>query len=475
MMAPDILVPVTTVKPMDPIRPAAVKRYLKKPIVRLRAVSWRDLITVLLPILAVTLVLGWLTVKLIRPAPPDRLVILSGPEDSSYFTSAQRYAKLIESHGIKVEVRVTDGSVDNLKMLLDKKQQVDVGFVQTGLADDEKAPGLESLGTIYVQPVMVFYRGAMNLERLTQLKGKRVAIGPDGSGTAAVALKMFEENGMGKKNVKLLEIDGDDAIAALLAHKVDAVFATGEQVRGKRVRELMQKPGIRLMNFRQADGYRRRLKFLSRLVAPEGSFDLGRNLPPTDVELVGTPVELIARENLHPAISDLLIAAARDVHGKAGMYRKNGEYPAPIEHDIPLSEEARRYYTSGSPFLYKRLPFWLASLVDRILILVLPLLIVVVPASRLVAPLYQWRMRSRIYRWYGALMTLEREMLAQPDDDERQNIRRRLAEIENSVNALQLPLAFADQLYVLREHIGMVRSRFDAMSAPAGQASRDAA
>ena len=456
---------------MSQVRPTHVTRYLKQPIVRLRAISWRDLLTVLMPVLALTLALGWLTVKLIRPAPPSRLVILSGPEDSSYYTSAQRYAKLIEAHGIKVEVRTSDGSVDNLTTLLDKKQTADVGFVQTGLTDDDKAPGLVSLGTIYVQPVMVFYRGPANIERLTQLRGRRIAIGPDGSGTAVVALKMFEENGMGRKDAKLLEIDGDNAIAALLAHQVDAVFATGEQVRGKKVRELMRQPGIRLMNFRQADGYLRRLKFLSRLVAPEGSFDLGRNLPPYDTELVGTPVELIAREGLHPAISDLLIAAARDVHGKPGMYRKAGEYPAAIEHDIPLSEEARRYYTSGSPFLYKRLPFWLASLVDRILILVLPLLIVVVPASRLVAPLYQWRMRSRIYRWYGALMMLEREMLVQPGQAERQDIRRRLEDIEQSVNALQLPLAFADQLYVLREHIAMVRVRFDALSASAEEPS----
>ncbi len=458
---------------MSQVRPTTVKRYLKRPIVRLRAISWRDLLTVLMPVLVLTLALGWLTVKLIRPAPPSRLVILSGPEDSSYYTSAQRYKKLIEAHGIKVEVRTSDGSVDNLTTLLDKKQTADVGFVQTGLADDDKAPGLVSLGTIYVQPVMVFYRGPANIERLTQLRGRRIAIGPDGSGTAAVALKMFEENGMSRKDAKLLEIDGDDAIAALLARKVDAVVATGEQVRGKKVRELMRQPGIRLMNFRQADGYLRRLKFLSRLVAPEGSFDLGRNLPPHDTELVGTPVELIAREGLHPAISDLLIAAARDVHGKPGMYRKAGEYPAAIEHDIPLSEEARRYYTSGSPFLYKRLPFWLASLVDRILILVLPLLIVVVPASRMVAPLYQWRMRSRIYRWYGALMTLEREMLVQPGLDERQDIRRRLEGIEQSVNALQLPLAFADQLYVLREHIAMVRARFDAL--PVGAANPSSA
>jgi hypothetical protein len=279
-----------------------------------------------------------------------------------------------------------------------------------------------------------------------------------------IANKMLAENGMDKKSAKLLELDSDDAIAALLARKIDAAFVSGEQLRGKKVRELVRKPGIQMMSFRQADGYQRRLPFLSRLVAPEGSFDLGLNLPPQDIDLFGTPVELIAREGLHPAISDLLIAAARDVHGKAGMYRKAGEFPAPIEHDIPISEEARRYYTSGAPFLYKRLPFWLASLVDRIALVLLPLLIVIVPATRMVAPLYQWRMRSRIYRWYGALMTLERAMLANPEQDEREQLFKQLEAIENSVNSLILPLAFADQQYVLREHIAMVRARMNALS-----------
>jgi len=449
---------------MQTPRPDTVKRYLKKPLVRLSTISWRDLIMVLLPILAVTMVLGWLAVKLIRPAPPDRVVLLAGPADGSFHAAAQRYAKIISAHGIRVEVRETDGSVENLQRLLDAKQTVDVGFVQTGLADDDQAPGLQSLGTIYVQPIMVFYSGAQRIERLTQLKGKRIAIGPDGSGTAVIANKMLAENGMDKKSAKLLELDSDDAIAALLARKIDAAFVSGEQLRGKKVRELVRKPGIQMMSFRQADGYQRRLPFLSRLVAPEGSFDLGLNLPPQDIDLFGTPVELIAREGLHPAISDLLIAAARDVHGKAGMYRKAGEFPAPIEHDIPISEEARRYYTSGAPFLYKRLPFWLASLVDRIALVLLPLLIVIVPATRMVAPLYQWRMRSRIYRWYGALMTLERAMLAHPDQTEREDLFKQLETIENSVNSLILPLAFADQQYVLREHIAMVRARMNSLA-----------
>ncbi len=453
--------------------PPRSRNPLSRPLARLRAVSWRDLLTVLLPVLLLTTGLGWLAVKLIRPAPPDRVVILSGPKDSSFHVTAERYAKLIAAHGVKVEVRASEGSIDNLKTLLDPRQAADVGFVQTGLADDDKAPGLMSLGTLYVQPMMVFYRGAQDVERLTQLEGKRIAIGPDGSGTAVLARRMLEENGMGKEDATLLDLDGDDAIAALIDGSVDAIFVTSEQVRGRKTRELMRAPGVKLMSFRQADGYLRRLRFLSRLTAPEGSFDLGMNLPPQDTELVGTPVELIAREGLHPAISDLLIAAAREVHGKSGMFRKTGEFPAAIEHDIPRSEEARRYYTAGSPFLYKRLPFWLASLVDRVLLVVLPLLIVVVPATRLVAPLYRWRMRSRIYRWYGALMTIEREMMSPAAAQDRDDLRKRLDDIALAVNNLQLPLAFADQLYVLREHVGMVRARFDAQAPAPMQAATE--
>jgi hypothetical protein len=448
---------------MKKIETAVIRAAIRRPVQRLVAISWRDMLLVLLPVLMLTLALGWLAVKLIRPAPPDTVVILSGAEDSTFHNTAKRYAKIIRKHGIQVKVVVTDGSAENLQRLLDRKQAADVGLVQTGLAEAEASQGLNSLGTMYVQPFLVFYRDRKTLDRLTQLRGKRVAIGPDGSGTRLLSLQMLEENDMSASNTRLLDLDGDDAIAALLAKKADAIFLTGEQVRGRKIRELMRVPGIKLMSLRQADGYLRRLRYLSRLEAPEGSFDLGLNLPPKDTALVGTPVELIAREGLHPAISDLLIAAAREIHGKPGMYRKAGEFPAPTEHEIPISEEARRYYTSGSPFLYKRLPFWLASLVDRILIVVVPLLIVVVPLSRLIAPLYRWRVRSRIYRWYGRLMKIERDMREELTEVQRANIDHQLAEIEASVNSLQPPLAFADQLYVLREHIALVRAQFNAV------------
>lgn len=445
---------------MKKLKPTAIRAAIRRPVERLIAISWRDLLLVLLPVLLLTIALGWLAVKLIRPAPPGTVVILSGAEDSSFHNTAKRYAKIIEAHGVRVKIIVTDGSAENLRRLLDKKQSADVGLVQTGLAEEEDTPGLVSLGTLYVQPFLVFYRDRHTLDRLTQLKGRRVAIGPEGSGTRLLALKMLEENDMSSADTRLLDLDGDDAIAALLSKKADAIFLTSEQVRGRKIRELMREPSVRLMSMRQADGYLRRLRYLSRLDAPEGSFDLALNLPPADTSLVGTPVELIAREGLHPAISDLLISAAREVHGKPGMYRKAGEFPAPIEHDIAISEEARRYYTSGAPFLYKRLPFWLASLVDRILIVVVPLLIVIVPLSRLITPLYRWRVRSRIYRWYGSLMKIERDMREDLSGAQRSELDERLTDIEASVNSLQPPLAFADQLYVLREHIALVRRQF---------------
>jgi hypothetical protein len=220
------------------------------------------------------------------------------------------------------------------------------------------------------------------------------------------------------------------------------------------------------MNFEQADGYTRRLSFLSKLILPAGAIDLGNSIPAQDLQLIGPTVELVAREDLHPALSDLLIGAAREVHGGPGMFRNAGEYPAPLERDFPISDDAERYYKSGTQFLYSRLPFWLASLVDRMLVILLPLLVLVVPASRLVPTLYRWRVRSRIYKWYGGLMAIERDMLSSPDPAQRAEILHRLDDIEESVNNIKTPLSFADQLYVLREHISWVRHRLESLGNP---------
>jgi TRAP transporter TAXI family solute receptor len=428
---------------------------------RLVAVSWRDLAATGLPVLILVLVAIWLAFKLVRPAPPDTIVLTAGPEGSSYTNSAGKYKKIIERNGISVQILTSQGALENLQRLADPTFRVDVGFVQGGLKDDVNTEHLRSLGSIQTQPLLVFYRGDTRVDRLSQLRGKRIAVAPQGSGTRFLAMKLLKANGIDTAPTVQLDIGGEEAARALTQGKADAAFLMGDSATPAVMRGLLQSPGIRLMSFEQADGYTRRLHFLSKLLLPEGAVDLGRNLPAEDLHLIGPTVELVVREDLHPALSDLLISAAREVHGGPGIFREAGEFPAPLERDFPISDDAERYYKSGTQFLYSRLPFWLASLADRLLVILVPLLVLIVPASRLVPTLYRWRVRSRIYRWYGALMAIERDMLVAPTPDQYREILARLDSIEESVNNIRTPLSFADQLYVLREHISWVRQRLE--------------
>lgn len=442
-----------------------MKRWFRRPTLPGKRVAWRDHLVVAVPIVLVVIGALWVAVALVRPAPPDTIRFLGGAEGSSYRTNAEKYKKIIERHGVRVEVIPTLGSLDNLRRLAGPAGDVDVGFVQSGLTEGIDIARLRSLGSVLAQPVMVYYRGGEPVELLSQLAGKRLAIGPEGSGTRALALALLKANGIEGAPTVFVDLGGEQAADALTAGTIDAAFLMGDSATPAIMRRLRAVPGIELMNFRQAGGYVRRLRFLTRLSLPEGALDLARNLPPRPYELVGPTVELVVRDDLHPALSDLLISAAREVHGGSGLYRDAGQYPSPQERDFPISDDAERYYKSGGQFLYRNLPFWLASLVDRMLVVILPLLVLIVPATRLAPALYRWRVRSRIYRWYGALMAIERDMLEEPPADEREAVRARIEErldaVESAVNGDKMPLSFADQVYVLRDHINMVRRRLE--------------
>lgn len=426
---------------------------------RIASVSWRDVLVVIVPVLLVVGAAVWVAVKSLRFAPPGTIHLISGPAGSSYRNQAEKYKKIVEGYGVKVEILPSRGALDNLQLLANPAAKGDVAFVQGGLTDGIDTSRLFSLGSIFAQPLMVYTRLPEPIELLSQLKGKRLAVGPQGSGTRVLALKFLKASDADGAPTVLLDIGGEDAAKALVAGEVDAAFFMGDSVTPQVTRKLRENPGVELMSFRQADGYTRKFRFLSRMTLPEGAMDLARNYPSHPVQLVGPTVELVARNDLHPALSDLLISAAREIHGSAGMFRNAGEYPAPLARDFPISRDAERYYKSGEQFLYKRLPFWLASLVDRLLVVVLPLLVVIVPATRIAPALYRWRVRSRIYRWYGALMSIEREMLMKRTPEQREQILSRLDEIEQAVNELRMPLSFADQLYVLRDHVSSVRRR----------------
>jgi TRAP transporter TAXI family solute receptor len=435
---------------------------------KIMGISWRDLLITAIPIALLIVGVSWITLHLFSPAPPKEITILGGPAGSSFQLNAQRYAKIISTHGVKVNVIETEGSDNNLEILQDKKKKADVGLVQNDSALDEKEQeisNLMSLGTVWVQPLLVLYRGDQDISYIKQLKGKRVALAPEETQIHQFVDQVMLENGMKTADMKTVILEPEDSIHALVNNKVDAIFLTGELVTVERIHEIMEIPHIKIMSFQQAAGYTRTFRYLSEINIPEGGFDLGRNVPNRDTKLIGTSVELVARSSLHPALSDLIIEAARQVNGKPNMFRNKNEFPKLTEHTIPISEEAKRYFVSGAPFLYKKLPFWLASILDRIVILILPLLIVLVPASKVIGPIYRWRMRSKIYKWYGALMKIEHELTKKLSKEEGQGVVEEINDIQERVNQVNLPLAFANELYALREHIEYVKARCHALTA----------
>lgn len=391
-----------------------------------------------------------------RPAPPKTLSIAAGVTGSRFNLSAQQYQKILKRNGITLKVVPTEGALDNLNML--SSGRVDIALVQSGVAPPGDTRDLISLGSVFYVPLTVFYRSATPIERLSQLRGQRIAIGQPGSGTRSVALALLKANEIDEKGpTQLLDLEGEAARTALLERRVDAVFLTGDSAPPETIREMLHTAGVRMFDFSQADAYVRRFHYLSKLELPPGSFDLGENLPSAPINMLAPTADLLAHSNLHPALSDLLIEAATEVHGGATLLQNAGQFPAPLVHEFPISADAARYYKSGKSFAYRYLPFWLASLLDRALVVLLPTLLVIVPLLRYLPALYNWRIKSRIDRRYRQLMALERRSLEDLTPEQRAQLVVQLRQIEKSVIALKMPGSHAEQLYVLRQHMQFVR------------------
>lgn len=397
-------------------------------------------------------------------ATPNTITITTGPVGSSYQRSAEKYKKILAKEGITLKVIPSEGSVDNLKKLLNPKIAVDVGFVQGGQVNGANVDNLVSLGSVNYQPVLIFYRGKPKT-LLSEFKGQRLDIGQKGSGTHEIALTLLKANGIepGSDTV-LVESPPAAPLQALLENQVDALFVMGDSTASDSIRQLLRSQDINLFNVSQADGYTRRFNYLNKLEMPKGAIDFGKNLPAEDVSLIGPTVELVARNTLHPALSDALLEAAHQVHSNAGLFRKRGEFPAPQEHEFRISSDATRYYTTGKSFLYRTFPFWLASLINRIIAFVVPLALLLIPAFKIVPAIYRWRMQSRIYPWYETLLEIEREAFKAPIDSKSlEKLLEKLNHIEFTINTLKVPASYGDMFYGLRGHIGFVRERLLAL------------
>ena len=398
-------------------------------------------------------------------APPDTITITSGPEGSVFQTNAEKYREILLRSGVKLKILPSEGALQNLERLSHPAFHVDIGFVQGGMAKGVNIDNLVSLGSISFEPLLVFFRAATPLDVLSQLAGKRVAIGQAGSGTRALSMTLLEANGITPGGATTFEdMDAEDAAKALVEGKVDAAFLMGDVASGKLMRTLFFTPGIRIFDFLQADAYTRRIIYLHKLELPMGSVDFGKNMPPHDIQLIGPTVELIARKDLHPALSDLLLEAATEIHGKPGILKRRGEFPAAWEHEFPISADAKRFYKSGRGFLYRFLPFWIASLLNRVVVAFVPAVVVLIPVLRMIPGIIRWRTGSRISRWYRALILLEQDVRVPRTSDKGEEALKRLDRIEEEVNGMKVPSSFGNQFYVLREHIRFVRSQLEGSS-----------
>lgn len=400
---------------------------------------------------------------LVDPSPPTRVTLSTGQENGAYEAFGKKYAAALEKFDIQVALKPSQGSQENLQRLNDRTSGVDIAFVQSGSTEQEDAErrGLVSLGSLFREPVWLFLRDRRNITQLTQLRGLRINVGPEGSGVPDLFRKLLSVNGVEPREVKLGALENTPATVELLAGRIDGlVFSSAPDA--PLIQMLLQTPGIRLFDFAQAEAYTRRFPFLTHVVLPRGIVDLGRDLPPKDFHLIAPTATLVARADLHPALVDLFVQTASDIHGGAGWFHKKDEFPTASYTEIPVSRAAQKFYKEGSPLLQRYLPFWLANFFERMWVVVVALGALILPLSRIIPPLYVWKVRSRVYRWYGQLRAVEQAIEDVPPEKQAEIYPAQLKclnDIEDRVNRISIPLSFADELYGLRSHINFVRRR----------------
>ena len=421
---------------------------------KLFKISKRDLVTSIGPfsmLLVIALIAAYFYID---PAPPQHIVFSIGREDGEYQEYATKYQQILAKDDVALETRQSEGTLDNLQKLKDEYSAVNIAFILDGLHDEEEAD-IYSLGSISYEPIWVFYRDKKTLSRLSDFEKKKIAIGQNGSGTQILARRLLAASGINEANADLVTSGREDAIKLFDKGQVDALFLIG-QPDSTSIKKLLSQQGVRVLDFDQAAAYTRQFPFLHELILPHGSIDLQRNIPAVDLNLLATTSTIAIHDRLHPAIVSLWMKAMTEVHEGPGLLHKKHTFPQNNTIDFKLSPDAQRYYKSGPPFLQRYLPFWLATLFDRVLIVLIPLFALLIPLSKTIPQIYRWRIKRRINRWYRELILLETKLRSGKDYDE---YLRTLEWIDEQVAHVPIPLAFSDHSYVLKEHIDFVRRK----------------
>ena len=430
--------------------------------IRYTLLSLRDLAVSAGPFILLAVTLLALAYAWLDPNPPKRVTLATGPAQSAYEAFGKSYAQALAHEGIEVVLLPSEGSAANLELL--RNGQADLGFVQGGTSDyteaDEK--NLSSLGSLFVEPLWLFYRensarrvtATATLTALTQLSGMKINLGTPGSGVPSLMAKLLESNRIEPSSLQLSELAQTPATVAFLGGNLDAiVFASAPE--SLMVQMLLQTPGVKLMNFAQNDAYSRRFAFLSPVRLPRGVVDLAANIPPEDVRLVAPTTALLTRNTTHPALLQLFAQAGNQIHGGAGWFKHAREYPNVDNNALPIAKEAERALRSDSPLLQRYLPFWVANLIDRMWLVLSIIIALLLPLSRIVPPLYAFRVRSRIFRWYGQLRNIELRI----ETEDNAVLLRELDTLESRAEKVSVPLSYTDELYALRSNIHLVRKK----------------
>ena len=447
--------------------------------IRYTLLSLRDLAVSAGPFILLAVALLALAYWWLDPNPPKRVTLATGPAQSAYEAFGKRYATILAGEGIEVVLLPSEGSAANLQLLREGK--TDLGFVQGGTSDYTATDmqDLASLGSLFVEPLWLFYReeaaskkkpsastgrvqavgeGA-TLSSLTQLQGLRVNLGTPGSGVPSLMAKLLEVNRIDPATLQISELEQTPATVAFLGGELDAiVFASAPE--SLMVQMLLQTPGVKLMNFAQSEAYSKRFPFLSPTRLPRGVVDLARNTPPEDVQLVAPTTSLITRTSTHPALQQLFAQAGNQIHGAAGWFKSAREYPNRDNNELPISKEGERAIKNDAPLMQRYLTFWVANLVERMWLVLGIILAIMLPLSRVIPPLYAFRVRSRIFRWYGQLRNIENRMEGTGQDSENNRaLIKELDNMESRAEKISVPLSYTDELYALRSNIHLVRKK----------------
>ncbi|OGB05842.1 MAG: C4-dicarboxylate ABC transporter substrate-binding protein [Burkholderiales bacterium RIFCSPLOWO2_12_FULL_64_99] len=458
----------------------SVARQLKQTL-HLWVLSVRDMLASAGPVLLLAIGLLGAAYWWLDPQPPRTVTLATGPAGSAYADFGQRYAQALARDGIRVQLLATDGPVANLQAL--REGRADVAFVRGGSDDMSRdaSAGIMSLGALFYEPLWLFYRpdvfqtptkGATPdtrltpLTSLTQLRGLRVNIDQAGSGAPVLIQRLLEANDLTLGDITASHLPPPDAAHALLTGQLDViVLVTAPE--SPVVQGLLQQPGIALADLPQADALARRFPFLQTVSLPRGMVDLARDLPPDDIGLLAATTALLTHEDTHPALRQLFAQAAQQIHGGSGWFNGARDFPNTRTSELPVSPEGDRAINGTPPFWQRYLPFWASNLLERMWLVIGGLIVLLLPLSRVVPPLYTYRVRQRVFRWYARLQAVEARM--NEDDADPSELLKELDELDRVASQITVPLAHADELYALRSNIEKTRRRLLARQGPRPQ------